>query len=146
MVIEATRDGWWYAAPVPRGHVLAFFTDADLAPRDLPRSMLTVAANSAFTQATAPGRWLAVGDACAAHDPLCGWGVYRAMSNGILAADAILHFLKKSDTSLLQEYNQHCRGQFESYLAGLNKRYSQEQRFSAAPFWKRRISSKTLPI
>jgi flavin-dependent dehydrogenase len=31
MLIEATPFGWWYAAPTPTGHILAMFTDADLA-------------------------------------------------------------------------------------------------------------------
>jgi flavin-dependent dehydrogenase len=29
MVISTAPDGWWYAAPVPQGHVLAYFTDSD---------------------------------------------------------------------------------------------------------------------
>ena len=138
MIIEATPHGWWYAAPVPQGHVLAFFTDADLAPKALTRSMRTVAANSVFTPSEAAQGWLGVGDACAAHDPLCGWGVHRALSNGILAADAIDSYLKSADVSLLNDYRQHCRNQFESYLVGLAKHYSYERRWSESPFWKRR--------
>jgi flavin-dependent dehydrogenase len=145
MVIESTPHGWWYAAPVPRGHVLAFFTDADLAPRDLARSMSTVAANSAFAQARNGRGWLAAGDACAAHDPLCGWGVSRAMTNGILAADAIARYLKSADASLIEQYLAHCRHQFQQYLSGLTKHYSYEQRWTASPFWERRASSMTLP-
>ena len=80
MVISTASDGWWYAAPVPRGHVLAYFTDSDLAPRQFgARSMQVVPANSAFTPARGRDGWLPVGDACAAHDPLCGWGVHRAL-------------------------------------------------------------------
>ena len=33
MVISTAADGWWYAAPVPQGHVLAYFTDSDLVPQ-----------------------------------------------------------------------------------------------------------------
>jgi flavin-dependent dehydrogenase len=140
MVIESTPHGWWYAAPVPQGHVLAFFTDADLAPRELARSMRTVAANSAFTQGENGQGWLTVGDACAAHDPLCGWGVSRAMTNGILAADAIACFVKSGDASLIEQYLGHCRTQFEQYLTGLTKHYSFEQRWAAFPFWERRAN------
>lgn len=141
MVIETTPFGWWYAAPVPQGHVLAFFTDADLAPRDLTRSMRIVAANSAFTQPSSEQGWLTVGDACAAHDPLCGWGVHRALSNGILAADAIARYLKTADVSLLEAYHRHCRDQFEKYLEGLFQHYSYERRWAASPFWQRRVES-----
>jgi len=143
MVVESTAHGWWYAAPVPQGHVLAFFTDADLAPRDLARSMTTVPANSTFTQAQSGRAWLPVGDACAAHDPLCGWGVHRAMTNGILAADAISRHLTMEDTLLLEEYRRHCQDQFERYLTGLGRHYSYERRWASAPFWKRRSNANT---
>jgi flavin-dependent dehydrogenase len=138
MVLEATPHGWWYAAPVPQGHVLAFFTDPDVAPAEFARSLRTVAANSALTE---PGRgpgWLAVGDAYAAHDPLCGWGVCRAMSNGILAAEAISCYLKHRDGSLLEQYQEHCCNQFQQYLTGLVERYSFERRWSNFRFWERR--------
>jgi flavin-dependent dehydrogenase len=143
MVIESMPQGWWYAAPVPRGHILAFFTDADLAPRNLARSMRTAPANSAFVQPEHGQRWLPVGDACAAHDPLCGWGVFRAMTNGILAADAIASFLKTADDLRINNYHQHCRSQFADYLAGLTKHYSYEQRWVNLPFWQRRANTTT---
>ena len=74
MLLQATPFGWWYAAPVPGGHVLVLFTDADLAPIELRRRLRPAAANSAFTDTEGAQGWLAVGDACASHDPLCGWG------------------------------------------------------------------------
>jgi flavin-dependent dehydrogenase len=141
MVIESTPHGWWYAAPVRQGHVLAFFTDADLVPRELTLSMRTVAANSVFTQAESGQCWLTVGDACAAHDPLCGWGVSRAITNGVLAADAIAHFVKSDDASLIEQYLAQCRTQFEQYLTGLTKHYSYEKRWASFPFWERRTDS-----
>jgi hypothetical protein len=144
MVIEANAHGWWYAAPVPQGHVLAFFTDSDLVPREMTRAMRTVVANSMFTEVESGQGWLPAGDACAAHDPLCGWGVHRALANGILAADAIGYYLEHSDGSRLDAYHQHCRDQFEKYLQGLIKRYSHEQRWSESPFWKRRANSLAL--
>lgn len=143
MVISSASDGWWYAAPVPRGHVLAYFTDSDLAPRQLARSMQIVPANSAFTQARGRDGWLPVGDACAAHDPLCGWGVHRALANGIRAADAISHYLHDHDASLLDGYDRHCRDQFDTYLTGLAEHYAYERRFAASPFWQRRLSNRS---
>ncbi len=140
MVIETTAHGWWYAAPVPQGHVLNFFTDADLAPRHLVRTLRTVVANSTFTPAEIGQGWLPVGDACAAHDPLCGWGVYRAMSNGILAAEAIHSYLNRADAGPLEEYRLHVRNQFETYLDGLTRHYSYERRWTAFPFWERRVT------
>lgn len=140
MLIETTPQGWWYAAPVPQGHVLAFFTDADLAPTDRKRTFRTVAANSTFTPVDSMHGWLAVGDACAAHDPLCGWGVHRAMTNGLLASEAIGAYLRHDSTVDLAAYAEHCRRQFDGYLEGLTRHYSQERRWQGAPFWERRLS------
>jgi flavin-dependent dehydrogenase len=147
MLISAAPDGWWYAAPVPQGHVLAYFTDSDLTPRQLVRSMQIVPANSAFTQTRSREGWLSVGDACAAHDPLCGWGVHRALANGIRAAEAIATYLKCGDCSPLEDYDRHCRDQFDAYLIGLAKHYSLEHRFAGSPFWLRRLgNSKALRV
>jgi len=143
MLLESMPQGWWYAAPVPRGHVLAFFTDADLAPRELACSMTVSPANSAFLEPPAGQGWLPVGDACAAHDPLCGWGVCRAMSNGIRAAHAIAASLIGADGAPLENYFKFCLEQFTQYLAGLTKRYSYEQRWAHSPFWQRRSNTAT---
>ncbi len=138
MLIESTPFGWWYAAPTPKGHVLAVFTDADLAPREVRRRLRPVAANSAFTHMEAGQGWLPVGDACASHDPLCGWGVCRAMTNGLRAADAIEAFLANGRSSQIEDYRHHCYQQYESYIKGLTKHYLIERRWPSAPFWERR--------
>jgi flavin-dependent dehydrogenase len=145
MVIESMPHGWWYAAPVPKGHVLAFFTDADLPRPQLPRTMRTAVANSAFTPARNGEGWLPVGDAFAAHDPLCGWGVFRALTNGLRAADAIAAFLKSADEAPLENYFEFCREQFTHYLKGLSKHYSYEQRWPNSLFWQRRANLTTSP-
>jgi len=146
MMLEATSFGWWYAAPTPNGHVVAILTDADLAPAELRRRLRPVAANSVFTHATASEGWLPVGDACASHDPLCGWGVQRALSNGILAADAIAAFLAGGETRQVEEYRAHCWRQYARYLEGLTKHYSVERRWAAAPFWQRRHRPASLSL
>jgi flavin-dependent dehydrogenase len=138
MMLESTSFGWWYAAPTPNGHVVAILTDADLAPAELRRRLRPVAANSAFTYMDGLDGWLPVGDACASHDPLCGWGVYRALTNGILAADAIFAFLAGDETTQLEDYRDHCYRQYARYLQGLTNRYSIERRWPTAPFWQRR--------
>jgi flavin-dependent dehydrogenase len=138
MRIESTPFGWWYAAPTPKGHVLAAFTDVDLAPRELRGRLSPVAANSAFTYIEPNAGWLPVGDACASHDPLCGWGVHRAMSNGLRAADAINEFLLSNGSIQLDDYRQHCYREYARYLKGLRERYSIERRWPTAPFWERR--------
>jgi len=138
MLLQATPFGWWYGAPVPDGHVLVLFTDADLAPSQLRHRLRPAAANSAFTDTEGAPGWLAVGDACASHDPLCGWGVHRALANGLLAGDAIAETLATGVSAPVVTYRRHCREQYDRYLRGLTHWYSLERRWPAAPFWARR--------
>ncbi len=140
MMLEAKEFGWWYAAPTPQGHIVALFTDPDLAPKDVRRQFRAVAANSVFTHSNAWDGWMPVGDACASHDPLCGWGVHRAMDNGIRLADAIDTFLSSGDSASLREFHYHCERQYQAYLKGLSEHYALERRWPSAPFWKRRQS------
>ncbi len=140
MLLEATPFGWWYAAPIPNGHVLVLFTDGDLAPLEVRRRLRPTAANSVFVDTEGAEGWLAVGDACASHDPLCGWGVHRALTNGLLAGDAIAALLATGRSSAIADYRHHCREQYDRYLEGLSYRYSLECRWPTAPFWRRRHS------
>lgn len=147
LVVEATHDGWWYAAPVPDAHVIAYLTDRDLVPSSLKHAGLRiVAADSALTDVDVQSGWLAVGDAFAAHDPLCGWGVVRALSNGIRAADAILAFLQTSDPSPLEAYRTYCIDQFDDYLEDFAQQYSLEGRWPTSTFWARRTQVVTTTV
>jgi 2-polyprenyl-6-methoxyphenol hydroxylase-like FAD-dependent oxidoreductase len=138
MMLEATAFGWWYAAPVPGGHVVALFTDADLATPDVRRRLRPIAANSSFMHVEDDQGWQPVGDACASHDPLTGWGVHRALSNGLVLGDAITALLARGDGARIADYRQLCRQQYRSYLTGLVRHYANERRWPSAPFWQRR--------
>jgi flavin-dependent dehydrogenase len=140
IIVEAVPDGWWYASPVPDGHALAYLTDRDLVPPRLAAraGLRIVAADSALIEPGTHGHWLAVGDAYAAHDPLCGWGVVRALNNGIAAADAIRALLARVDDAPLDAYHAARRAEFARYLDGLTQRYSLEGRWTASPFRARR--------
>jgi flavin-dependent dehydrogenase len=142
LMIQSMPFGWWYAAPVPRGHIVALFTDADLAVTALRRRLRPVAANSVLTDTAEDEAWIPVGDACASHDPLCGWGVHRALSNGILAAEAIDDFLRTGSARSLGDYRSRCRQQFRDYLEGLTRHYAIERRWADAPFWERRLGGR----
>jgi flavin-dependent dehydrogenase len=140
MVVEATPYGWWYASPVPGGHVLAVLTDADLLREARPhlQPLRPVSAGSAVLDTTGQNAWLATGDAAASHDPLCGFGVHRALSNGMRAGDAVAEHLRTGRIAPLDAYRAHCREQYERYLDGLREHYSAEGRWPEAPFWARR--------
>ena len=115
--VESIRDGWWYSAVLPFGHlVVAFFTDADLLDfpnenRDRRFTELmsrtrwiqqrvhgaqlvyqprVVAATSTISNPIAGDGWVAVGDAASTIDPLSSRGILYAIRSGHDAASAIL--------------------------------------------------------
>ena len=157
-LIEATEEGWWYSALVPDGRVVAaFHTDAAAAlrarwPRDLAAaphtaarvgriSAATVRLVAASTQRTDPvagAGWLAVGDAAAAHDPLCGLGIHWALESGIAGAGAVL---AADGEAALAGYAAEARAHFDRYLAARAVYYGSEGRWPDAPFWRRRATT-----
>ncbi|HEX7137006.1 MAG TPA: FAD-dependent monooxygenase [Vicinamibacterales bacterium] len=150
-VIEAARDGWWYSASLPGGRaVFAWMTDADLVSGDAwraalesapltqqraeafePRSMRMVSAASHCLDAVCDDRWLAVGDAALALDPLSGQGICKALESSIAAASAIV-------AGRLHEYARWHAEELRAYVLERVKHYGLEQRWPAAPFWNRR--------
>ncbi|HTD36779.1 MAG TPA: FAD-dependent monooxygenase [Candidatus Limnocylindrales bacterium] len=140
IVVEALPDGWWYASPLPGGHAIAHLTDRDLVPHGTANGagLRIVAADSRLIEPGPHAHWLAAGDAYAAHDPLFGFGVTRALRNGIEAADAAQAFLAHHDPAPLRAYHAARRAEFDLYLDGLIAHYSRERRWSASPFWARR--------
>jgi flavin-dependent dehydrogenase len=168
LLVEAVADGWWYAAPLPDAQrlLLAFFTDADLLPRGRDalaphwRTRLQQApyatqrlgiharldglhlmsASTSQARRVAGAGWLAVGDAAATLDPLCGQGVYRALESGLRAAAAVGSSLSGSREAL-SDYARHAEADFAAYLRERVAYYRAERRWRPAPFWQRRHST-----
>jgi len=148
-LIEATEHGWWYSARLPDGGlVLAFHTDAGpglarswdrflaAAPHTTARAggarlarLLRVAAASVRREPAAAPGWLAVGDAAAAHDPICGLGVQWALESGLAAAGAIVAGAPSAHADAA------ARRRFDAYLAQRAAYYRAEPRWPRAPFW-----------
>jgi flavin-dependent dehydrogenase len=165
--VEATPDGWWYAAPFSRDdRVYMFMTDGDLASayglteaarfeavlrtscigaRAEPRAMTTrPRVYSAISQrslvppeAREARRFLAVGDAALAVDPISGSGVVRALRTGKEAAAAISSALSGRNAALA-EYEQARDRECTAYLAERSQYYALERRYPDRPFWQRR--------
>jgi flavin-dependent dehydrogenase len=162
-MIEAVRDGWWYAAAIPRGRVaVAFMSDADIiaaenmrdaaswwkrlrqtrhlaaqAEGELAEALATQAAASTILERVAGDGWLAVGDAASAYDPLSSQGIHKALASAEVAAWAIA----KGD---FDEYERTVRASFDDYLAARAKFYAVEQRWPSSLFWSRRQERLTL--
>jgi flavin-dependent dehydrogenase len=163
LVIEATPTGWWYVAPLPAGGCMAvLFSDSDLLPRGSAASTIwagslastrhariavpagrlapTIRRCGAHTSILEPmsgERWLAVGDAACARDPLSSSGIPSALQSGAAAADAISRSLT-GETSALEQFTASARSDFARYLVERQYFYAREQRWQNAAFWRRR--------
>jgi flavin-dependent dehydrogenase len=163
-LLEAVSEGWWYSAPLPGGkRVVAFMTDGDrLKGRRHDLSLLFIAglseaphtrervgtppeveslrlvAASSYRQTSMHGeRWLKVGDAACAYDPLSSAGMLRALQSGLDAAAAIEGWLG-GDTAALARYAARLERRFTAYLGTRAFYYGREMRWPTSPFWQRR--------
>jgi len=168
-VVEAVEIGWWYSTAIPDGRlVLTLMTDADVVarhdlhrldgwldrladtfhtgahvldrgyrPLTLPRA---ISANSSRLDLVVGERWLAVGDAAVAFDPLSSRGITSALHLGELAADTI-HSCLQGRTESLATYASTVDSMYAGYLESLAYYYGAERRWPDAPFWARRSAS-----
>ncbi len=165
-LVEATKDGWWYSAPVPPNRLMVMFmTDADLCrsghrsdpevwSRTLsltehtrlrvddheqvwgPRVFSAVSHRLERAQLTSP--WLACGDAAIGVDPLSSSGILRALRTGESAGRATASWLcgRPEDA---YAYEQNLDREFASYWRERSAYYRLETRWPDAPFWQRRL-------
>lgn len=164
-LVESAPDGWWYTAPChPTGRLVAYFTDADLAPSTpvTPETFLDRLATTAHIAARAEGRapcpgevprrcaahtarlepavgegWIAVGDAATVYDPISSQGVLTALYTGKRGGEAVVAHLDGEHPALCR-YTTQLQETFNSYLLGHRTVHSWEQRWPARPFWTRR--------
>lgn len=144
-LIEANSEGWWYGVAAGRhGAFLGLVTDADRArryrtkhswlglldrtdvmastvgrKRQLVESPRVIAASNVRREPSSGTGWIAVGDALAAHDPLDGAGVLRALDSGIEAAAALAAAAAGRPTALAV-YAQRSVARFAAHTATSN--------------------------
>ena len=182
-LIESAADGWWYSSPVPDGrrvvayHMLqkdaAFVlnTDGEFRRRLEMTSHVSkvlkwdnivgkIVGKEASGQMLKPcfgERWIAVGDAAIAFDPLSSQGMYNALYTGMKAGQAVKKYLQtdhsrtenmsseaendRSHASELddqfQAYAQRLLSIRKVYIARRRSVYRTEMRFPEREFWKR---------
>ncbi len=158
-IVQATRDGWWYSAPLPgRRSIVSFVTDAshvshgkdrDVAAQIPPAiaarlppiapgtPLRKVAADSSRLRIAADEGWIAVGDSAATHDPLAAQGIDRALRSALRAAEAISLALHDRPDAL-RSYAEIQQGSFAAYLHMRSRFYALEQRWRNSPFWSHR--------
>lgn len=103
-----------------------------------PDNLRVVAADSYCRRSLIGEDYLLAGDAACAWDPLSGQGVFRALSEGRMAARAIDAFLRRRDRGTLVEYEEYIVKNFDTYLQERRETYRRETRWPTSPFWCRR--------
>lgn len=163
-LVEAEERGWWYSSLLP-GHelVVGLLSDADLlrhsgarsaerwwelasGTRHLRRRLPRVRpqggpslhpAQSYRLDRFAGDRWLAVGDAAIAFDPLSSQGILKALRSGILGSFAVCDWFRGAPQGL-EKYAAILEQELDGYLATWRDYYRRESRWMSAPFWRRR--------
>lgn len=174
VLVEAVRTGWWHTAPATGGKLVAsFVTDpavARLSERPAEQVWAGALAASSHTAArlhhhrrdgrpldivptgiaaldrTAGQRWLAVGDAALALDPLGGAGIQQALQGGLAAARTITAALLAGDPTAGARYDADVQARFRYHLEARRRIYEGERRWPAATFWRHRTNATLEPV
>jgi len=128
MQIEAAEDGWWYRAPIPGGRTVAMFVSDHRT-----HATKTLDASSFRLDRVAGPRWLAVGDAATALDPLSSHGLGNALFTGMRAAEAIV-------SGDFAAYENAVDSVWRAYLSRRRELYAAERRWPSSPFWAKRYT------
>lgn len=162
ITVEATKNGWWYAAPNEDSRlILMFFTSKEIIPKksEIPRFLMdefnsskhiskmtrlnVEDVNEVKIMPTGTNRlrqpygdkWLAVGDAAYSYDPISSYGITSALSSGFYGGHAIASMLN-GERDAMMTYHYLMEKSFETYLERRTIHYSKETRWEDAPFWK----------
>lgn len=165
--VEAVADGWWYSVLLPSDErLIAFLGDFSGAAerrqlldseglwnalRAAPRlhalctghgwrphgAVQGADAGSTALDHASDERWLAVGDAALAFDPLSSKGIANALYTGLRAAAAI-HASDKGDPEATTAYARHLREIHRVYREQCRSYYAMERRWPESKFWQAR--------
>ncbi len=162
-LIEAVEKGWWYSAVIPSGcRVVIFFTDGiyarvfkepsvflkeiyntlHISKRIIPfYSMIeepkVVLSNTSILDKLVGQKWLSVGDAAVAHDPVSSYGLLWSLSSSIDAALTVTSDLNGDDDAALGKYEKKIKVEFSYFLDRLKNIYRRESRFPQSKYWNR---------
>jgi len=166
VMVETTPEGWWYSAPIPGGGLMVMaMTDSDICGhsrlatgaawstrlgaaratrsrtgcgRPLWAPRVVSAASHRLIRGEWRRRWLAVGDAALAVDPISGSGVLRALRTARAGAETALELLAGANSEAIRVYETDRDRECTAYLDERAMYYGFEKRWSASPFWSRR--------
>lgn len=164
-LVEASENGWWYSAPLPKNVlIVVFITDADIMAQNCLNRVETWTAYlnqtehtrtrcSGYSLLSGPKvfsassqrlirfgyeyKWLAVGDAALAVDPLSASGIDFAVRSGRNGAKAMDLWLS-GDSCSARTYDEQVDKEFDKYFRLRSEYYSLEARWPDSQFWRRR--------
>lgn len=166
-LLEATEDGWWYAALLPDQRLITMFvTDlAELRKIKTPsawsvalqqttfigpviqkmqlsnQQMHSLPVYSSLLESVQGDDWLAVGDAASSYDPIAAQGLYKALINGVAAGQMIASRLSgnaRTTTDTIGNYQQNISNAYLDYSKNRQYLYKLEQRWGRSLFWQNR--------
>jgi flavin-dependent dehydrogenase len=160
-IVEAVPGGWFYLAALPDNAVIVVFvTLAKLVPSDRhvrlrwwlealaqttvvrralnrcppPEDVSVTNARASFARSGAGERWLAIGDARIAPDPLSGQGIIWAFDDAI----SVMELLARMEWhDLAREMGARTVRDVNVYRVERSRVYSHEQRFKNDAYWTR---------
>jgi len=165
ITVEATKNGWWYVAPLNNKELtIMFFTLQELIPdknllasfireeleTSLHISKLTKIANFNFEKLkvmpSGTSRldipygddWIAVGDAAYSYDPISSYGITSALASGFYAGHALACNLSNQDDAMLT-YRYILENAFQEYMRKLSNHYTLENRWKDSAYWANRF-------
>lgn len=161
--VETVETGWWYSAPIGTDRrIVMLVTDDDLLPRGedrvtwwlrelgrttrlphglrvdrRPKRLVLRSARSQRLEAMCGAKWLAVGDAAMAFDPLSSQGIAKAFDHAQRAATNIAAYFA-GEAQALQSLAAEFEDEYAAYRATRTRYYRMERRWCESPFWQRR--------
>jgi flavin-dependent dehydrogenase len=134
--------GAWMAALRATRHAVHWLSGGKAAP--ISRPLHVSLAPSAILSRVVGERWLAVGDAASACDPLLSQGIMKALHDGVAAARAVATCLAGAGEAPLLAYQEDVFARFRQSLRLRQHLYGLERRWWQAPFWQHRRLSPAM--
>ena len=108
----------------------------------LPENVSVVNARASFARSGAGERWLAIGDARIAPDPLSGQGIIWAIDDAV----SVIELLTRMEWhDLAHEMGARTVRDVEAYRVERSRVYSSEQRFKDDAYWSAVSRSSVSP-
>jgi len=167
-ILESAPAGWWYGARLPGARLVTVLVAQPEAIASLSRDEYAWWHRElAATQLLAPhlagcslhherfltrsvpvsmldevegDRWLAIGDAACERDPIAGRGIHDALTDAADASWTIAAAAGMREPPSWR-YADRLRARFADHLATRTALYAAEERWSTAPFWRRRAAA-----